>query len=94
MNIFQVIISRQAEKDLKSVPGHIAFKLQLWIDGVQNEGLHEMRRRSGFHDEPLKGKREGQRSIRLNKGYRAIYKIGSNGIIHFIEVVEVNKHAY
>ena len=94
MDIVEVRISKQDEKDLKSVPIHIAFKLQSWIDGVKNEGLREIRKRPGFHDEPLKGKRQGQRSIRLNKGYRAIYKIDTRGTIHFIEVVEVNKHEY
>ena len=76
------------------MPGHIIFKLQTWIDGIKNEGLREMRKRPGFHDEPLKGKRLGQRSIRLNKAYRAIYEIDTTGTIHFIEVIEVNKHEY
>lgn len=94
MDIFEVIISRKAEKDLKGIPAHIIFKLQIWIDGIKNDGLREMRKRPGFHDEPLKGKRVGQRSIRLNKGYRAIYEIDTSGMIHFIEIVEVNKHEY
>ena len=29
----------------------------------------------GYHDEPLKGHRAGQRSIRLSRAYRAIYEI-------------------
>lgn len=94
MDIFEVKISKQAEKDLRHIPAHIVFKLQLWIDGVKNEGLREIRKRPGFHDEPLKGKRQGQRSIRLNKGYRAIYEVDTHGIIHFIEIIEVNKHEY
>lgn len=95
MDIFDVKISRQAERDLKKVPLQIALKLQIWIDGVKNEGLREIRKRPGFHDEPLKGKkREGQRSIRLNKAYRAIYEIDTNGLIHFVEIIEVNKHEY
>ena len=94
MDIVEVRVSKQVEKDLRSVPAHIAFKLQSWIDGVRNEGLREIRKRPGFHDEPLKGKCQGQRSIRLNKGYRAIYEIDTSGTIHFIEVVEVNKHEY
>ena len=94
MDIFEVILSTQAKKDLKSVPAHIAFKLQTWIDGVRNEGVREMRKRPGLHDEPLHGKRQGQRSIKLNKAYRAIYEIDTTGAIHFIEVIEVNKHEY
>jgi len=94
MDIFEVKISKKAEKDLSNIPTHISFKLQIWIDCVKNEGLREIRKRSGFHDEPLKGKRQGQRSIRLNKAYRAIYEIDTTGTIHFIEIVEVNKHEY
>jgi proteic killer suppression protein len=47
-----------------------------------------------FHDEPLKGKRSGQRSIRLNKDYRAIYVINQDGGVEILEVQEVNKHEY
>ena len=94
MDVFDVQISKQAEKDLKKIPAQIIFKLEAWIDGVMNEGLREMSKRPGFHDEPLKGNRHGQRSIRLNKSYRAIYEIDKSGTIHFLEIIEVNKHAY
>ena len=48
----------------------------------------------GYHDEALRGKRKGQRSIRLNRAYRAIYTIDKSGNINFIEILEVNKHEY
>lgn len=94
MDIFDVVLSRQAEQSLKKLPKHITLKLQLWVDGVMTSGLRQMRKIPGYHDEPLQGKRQGQRSIRLNKGYRAIYIIDEKGAIHFIEIVEVNKHEY
>ena len=53
-----------------------------------------MQKIKGFHDEPLKGKRSGQRSIRLNKAYRAIYTIGQDGGVEIVEVHEVSKHEY
>jgi hypothetical protein len=34
-----------------------------------------VRKVPGFHDEPLSGKRFGQRSLRLSKSYRAFYEI-------------------
>jgi len=46
------------------------------------------------HKVILKGERKGQRSIRLNIAYRAIYTIKENGIIEFAYVEEVNKHDY
>ena len=42
--------------------------------------------------EPLKGERKGQRSVRMNKAYRLIYKIIKDRI--HIELIEVNKHEY
>ncbi len=57
--------------------------------------MREVRKISGYHDEPLKGKqRNGQRSIRLSKRYRAIYMIDEANTIHFIKIIEVNKHDY
>jgi proteic killer suppression protein len=56
--------------------------------------LESVRKIKGFHDEPLKGKRLGQRSIRLNKSYRAIYVIDRDGGVEIVEVQEVNKHEY
>lgn len=47
----------------------------------------------GYHDEPLKGRRAGQRSIRLSRAYRAIYEIRVDDVT-FVSVEEVNKHDY
>lgn len=94
MDIFDVIISKYVEKQLRQVPSHVVLKLQGWIDGVKEQGLREIRKRPGYHDEPLKGQRVGERSIRLNKAYRAIYTIEKDETIQFVEIQEVNKHEY
>ena len=94
MNIFKVILTRQVEKDLPKVPLHIVRKLLAWVDDVANAGLSEIRKIPGYHDEPLKGSRAGQRSIRLSKAYRAIYAIDQEGKIEIVKVLEVNKHDY
>ena len=92
-DIFDVKVTTKALKDLKKVPLPIALKLTAWVEDIGNRGLSEVRKISGYHDEPLKGKRKGQRSIRLNIAYRAIYVIKSN-VISFVEIQEVNKHEY
>jgi proteic killer suppression protein len=92
-DIFDAKLSAAAKKDLKKVPLHIEIKLRAWVDAVGHKGLSEVRKIAGYHDEPLKGNRKGQRSIRLNIAYRAIYVIKSN-IISFVEIQEVNKHEY
>ncbi len=89
-----VVLSKSAEKSLKKVPYYINVKLLAWIDSVMNEGLDVVRRIPGYHDEPLKGNRLGQRSIRLNKAYRAIYEVNAEDELEIIEVVDVNKHDY
>lgn len=60
---------------------------------IQKIGLIEARKYKGFHDEPLKGERKGQRSVRLSKAYRAIYA-QVNGEYEIVEIIEVNKHDY
>ena len=98
--IHRVILAKRAQKQLKKVPKYIANHLLEWIQDVAEYGLEETRKLPGFHDEPLKGKRDGQRSIRLSRSYRAIYvertgKLdGSPSEIEFVSVEEVNKHDY
>ncbi|MES2998889.1 MAG: hypothetical protein V4700_06190 [Pseudomonadota bacterium] len=93
-DIFDVKLSAKAKKGLKKIPLAIVLKLQIWVEAVGHCGLSEVRKISSYHDEPLKGKRKGQRSIRLNIAYRAIYIINKAGIINFVEIQEVNKHEY
>lgn len=77
-----------------TVPTKVSYqkKALWWIRTVENLGLREVRKRPGYHDEPLKGSRRGQRSIRLNRGYRLIY-CELQKEIH-IELIEVHKHEY
>ena len=93
-NTYEVIVSEKAERQLKKIPMHIVLNLLTWIENIKTDGLIKTRKISGFHDEPLKGNRKGQRSIRLNKAYRAIYIIDKNGKTQIIEIIEVSKHAY
>jgi proteic killer suppression protein len=65
-----------------------------WVDAIERLGIYQVRKIPGFHDEPLKGGRKWQRSIRLNKAYRAIYVENQKKEVHLISVIEVNKHEY
>lgn len=93
MSIRTVVISGTTLKELKKIPRYIVDKLDFWVDAVEKFGLSEVQRIPSFHDEPLFGKRKGQRSIRLNKSYRAIYSILKDKI-EFVYLEEVNKHDY
>ena len=92
--IKRVILSRAVEKRLKRVPRHVVLKLLAWVDAVECDGLEETRKIPGFHDEPLRGRRRGQRSIRLSKSWRAIYRVKEDGEIEFVEVEEIHHHEY
>ena len=88
----RVLRTKRFEKDLERVPEIIQMKVVDWIEFVENFGLREVRKRVGYHDESLKGVRLGQRSIRLNRSYRLIYR-ETHGLIEIL-LLEVNKHEY
>lgn len=90
----KVTWGKSVEKELDRIPDVIVRKFRLWVALAEESGIREVRKLKGFHDEPLKGKRQGQRSVRLNKAYRAIYVEHESGEIELIEVLEVNKHEY
>jgi toxin HigB-1 len=90
----RVGITSRARKDLRRIPRHVASKFKMWVEAVENDGLEVVRRTPGFHDEPLHGKRVGERSFRLNRQYRAIYRILTDGTVEFVGVREVTPHGY
>ena len=94
VDAYLVVLSKSVEKNLKKVPAHISLKLLTWVDAITNEGLASVRKIPGYHDEPLKGNRTGQRSIRLSKAYRAIYILTDQDEIEIVEVIDLNKHDY
>lgn len=92
--IERVALTRRAQKQLRKVPRHVVVKLQAWVEMVETQSLEEARKIPGFHDEPLSGRRRGQRSIRLSRSYRAIYEIQEDGTSELVSVEEVSKHDY
>ena len=82
------------KKVLKKLLLHIVKNLQRWAIQVEIFGIGEIRTIPGYHDQPLKGDRVGQRSVRLSKSYRAIYVEYSENQIDIISVEEVSKHDY
>ena len=89
--IIQII--RQAQKDLQKAPIQVQRKFKTWSRSIRLYGLETVRQTPAYHDEPLHGKRKGQRSIRLNRHWRAIYEETENqGVI--VTVLEVTAHDY
>ena len=89
-----VRIERFAEKQIGRLPEYIHEKFLFWVRELEFYGIQEIRKNRGYHDEPLKGSRNGQRSIRLNRAYRVIYEELNEAEMIIICVMEVNKHDY
>lgn len=88
----RVDVSKLFLNQLARIPQNIRDKAYMWIFAVEEKGIWEVMKSPGYHDEPLKGDRQWQRSVRLNKAYRLIYRIIENRI--HIELLEVHKHDY
>ena len=79
-------------KKCKKIPLQVLKKYELWKDLVFRHGPEILKEFPGFHDEKLKGDREGQRSSRLNLQYRVIYRVNGKDII--VYVLELAPHKY
>lgn len=90
----KVIVAARALKQLQKLPEHIQIKFFNWHAAIVESGLESVRKIPGYHDEPLKGERRGERSVRLNKAYRVIYVLKSDGTTEVVNVEEVHKHEY
>lgn len=88
----RITFTSKFEKQLERVPENIRIKAHAWIWSVKEAGLRVTQKSPGLHDEPLKGSRNGQRSVRLNRSYRLIYRMIEKQI--HIELLEVHKHEY
>lgn len=91
---YKVTFTKFAEKQINKLPEQIIRALRVWVQTIELSGIKNMRKLPGYHDEPLKGTRQGQRSSRLTRAYRVIYAEVSDGTIMLINVLEVNKHDY
>ncbi len=89
----RVSVAKFAEKQIQKLPPYIIEALYYWIHSVEHRGIYDVRKLKGYHDEPLKGKRAGHRSIRLNRYYRAIYIEQTTDEVEII-IIEVHKHDY
>jgi proteic killer suppression protein len=90
----RVWVTKFAEKQIRKLPQHVVAAYYTWVKTVELDGIRETRLLPGYHDEPLKGERRGQRSVRLSRSYRVIYEETDSGNVVLIGVQEVNKHEY
>ncbi|PIT99128.1 MAG: hypothetical protein COT74_08935 [Bdellovibrionales bacterium CG10_big_fil_rev_8_21_14_0_10_45_34] len=91
--ISEVQLSDLVKKQLKKLPIHIVVNFQNWVEDVEERGLDEVRKIPGYHDELLKGKLSGLRSVRLSRAYRAYYRLAGRAVL-FVRVERIDKHEY
>ncbi len=80
------------DKTCQKLPKEIVKKYELWKDIVFRHGPEKLREFPGFHDEKLKGDRQGQRSSRLSLQYRVIYAVQREVVT--VLVLEITPHRY
>jgi len=80
------------DKIIAKLPLQVVKKYELWKNIVFRHGPDKLREFPGFHDEKLKGDREGQRSSRLNIQYRVIYYVEKE--IVTVYVIDITPHKY
>jgi proteic killer suppression protein len=90
--MWEILEHRRVERQVRRVPVEILKRYEKWKDIVQLSGPQGLRLIKGFHDEALSGDRRGQRSSRLSKQYRVIYRVERDRLI--VEMLEVNPHDY
>jgi proteic killer suppression protein len=89
-----VEITKHAETQMAKLPRSISEAIYIWAASVELMGINNVRQLRGYHDEPLAGKWQGTRSVRLNKAYRLFYRESYGLDEGLITVIEVNKHEY
>lgn len=55
----KVVLSKLVKKQVLKLPHHVIKRLDAWVESVASEGVREVRKIPGYHDEALKGKRKG-----------------------------------
>ena len=76
----------------RKLSGPIVKKYEVWKSIVFRHGPDKLKEFPGFHDEELKGKRQGECSSRLSLQYRVIYSVERD--IVTVYVLEIMPHRY
>ena len=79
-------------KVYRKLPIQVKKNYEYWKSLVVVNGPYVLRKFPGFHDEKLSGRRDDQRSSRLNKMFRVIYKVERERIT--VYVIEIIPHKY
>ncbi len=83
---------RNVSKQIRSHPTDILKRYEKWKDIVSISGPQGLRLIKGFHDESLRGEWKDNRSSRLGKQFRVVYRIEKDQVL--VQVVNITAHDY
>jgi plasmid maintenance system killer protein len=90
--MWEVFEHRRIGRRVQRHPVDVLKRYEKWKDIVRVSGPAGLRLIKGFHDEALRGERDGHRSSRLGLQYRVIYRIVGQEIL--VEVLDITPHDY
>jgi toxin HigB-1 len=90
--MWRILEHKSIHKICKKIPRQVLKKYELWKSIVFCHGPEKLKEFPGFHDEALKGHRQGERSSRLSLQYRVIYSVEREVVT--IYVLEITPHHY
>jgi addiction module RelE/StbE family toxin len=90
--MFEVKISKTADKNLKKAPPEVRNAFDAWKNVIKFHGIKGVLQINGYRDHKLSGDWEGARSSSLNYQWRVIYYVSDKEVKVF--VLEVTPHDY
>jgi addiction module RelE/StbE family toxin len=90
--MWEIFEHRNLARKLPHIPVEVLKRYEKWKDIVTISGPEGLRQIKGFHDEALRGEWKGNRSSRLGKQYRVIYKIANQQL--YVQVINLTAHDY
>jgi len=90
--MWEIYEHRRMSRVLQRLPEEVLKRYEKWKDIVRISGPQGLRAIKGFHDEALKGDRQGQRSSRLGQQYRVIYEVSKEEVL--VYVLDLTAHDY
>jgi mRNA-degrading endonuclease YafQ of YafQ-DinJ toxin-antitoxin module len=86
---WRVVESRLLLRQLERTPGRVPIDYEFWKEQVRVYGPNLQ---GGFRTHALRGRRKGQRSARLDRLWRVIFRVVEDELI--VEALELTPHRY
>jgi proteic killer suppression protein len=86
----------KALKQFTKLPKHVQLSVSSWLSTVEKIGTKGTAKLKGkgLHDEPLSGRLQGLRSIRLSKAWRLYYRSEIHGNLEIVSIERIDHHKY